>query len=99
MGDSVNRPYLSRDERKESERFKSFIYEELSKRDRRSSRTRGRIRQHASRVRSPDPKTTLGFWWCGGFCGFAGFRRCGACGCWATGKIFIWNGEDFVLDE
>ena len=32
-GDSVNRPYLSRHERKESERFKSFSYEELTKRD------------------------------------------------------------------
>ncbi len=32
-GDSVNRPYLSRHERKESERFKGFSYEELTKRD------------------------------------------------------------------
>jgi type I restriction enzyme M protein len=29
----VNRPYLSRHERKQSERFKGFTYEELSKRD------------------------------------------------------------------
>jgi hypothetical protein len=29
-----NRPYLSRHERKESDRFRSFTYEELVKRDR-----------------------------------------------------------------
>ncbi len=29
-GDSVNRPYVSRHERKESERFKSFSYQELT---------------------------------------------------------------------
>ncbi len=29
----IARPYLSRHERKESERFKSFSYEELAKRD------------------------------------------------------------------
>jgi len=35
----VNRPYLSENghERKESERFKSFTYEELTKRDKRVS--------------------------------------------------------------
>ena len=33
VGDSVNRPYLSRHERKDSERFKTFPYEELIKRD------------------------------------------------------------------
>ena len=32
-GDSVNRPYLSRHERKEPERFKSFSYGDLIKRD------------------------------------------------------------------
>ena len=32
-GDSVNRPYLSRQEGKESERFRSYTYEELTKRD------------------------------------------------------------------
>jgi hypothetical protein len=52
-----------------------------------------------ARTQAGKLRATLGFWWCGGFCGFAGFRRCGAGGCWTTGKIFIRNGEDFVLDE
>ena len=56
--------------------------------------TRETARTQAGKLRA-----TLRFWWRGGFCGFAGFRRCAACGCWTTGKIFIWNGEDFVLDE
>ena len=46
-----------------------------------------------------DARATLRFWWRRGFCGFSGFRRCAARGCWTTGKILIWNGEDFVLDE
>jgi hypothetical protein len=37
--------------RQESGRFNSFTYEELGKRDRQSSRTRGRLRQHAGRAR------------------------------------------------
>jgi hypothetical protein len=40
-GDSVNRPYLSRHERKESERFKGFSYEELTKRDKLNSTSSG----------------------------------------------------------
>ena len=32
-GDSVNRPYLSRLERKQSERFERFTHEELTRRD------------------------------------------------------------------
>src|SRR4029453_13514339 len=51
------------------------------------------MRTQAGKLRDP-----LRFWWCGGFCGFAGFRRRASSG-GATGKIFIRNGEYVVLCE
>jgi hypothetical protein len=44
-------------------------------------------------------RESLRFRWRGGFCGLAGFRRCAACGCWTTGKIFVRGCEDIVFDE
>ena len=65
-----------------------------------NGRERIKVREREDAFTSTrDARATLGFWWRGGFCGFAGFRRCAACGCWTTGKIFVRGCEDIVLDE
>jgi len=70
--------------------------------ERKQTRSPRRIRPVADETpahRRARLRPTLRFWRCGGFCGFAGFRRCAACGCRTTGKIFIRGCEDIVLDK
>lgn len=82
----------NRNERKESERFNPDNSGVACFGSRKTTRESPAHRRASCAL-------PLRFRWRGGFRSFAGFRRCAACGCWTTGKIFIRGCEDIVLDE